>query len=498
MNAILYARFSTDRQTEASIVDQLRVCREYAVAHAWPIAGEHVDQGISGAALGNRPGARAAIAALERGDVLLVTDLSRLSRSQDLGPLLARLTHRGARIVGVQDGYDSAAPTARMQAGLSGIMSEEYRAMIASRTRSALELRARELQSTGGRAYAEVEILREIFRRFADGETMIAIAGSLNRRGVPSPGASWKPRSGVRGRWLISALHAILHNERYAGRLIWNRSQWLRDPDSGRRIRRERPEADWIVREIPALIDETTWQQCQARLRARRTGRGGMRRYLLSGILECGLCGAKLIVAGGGQSRYVCSQYHGGGVHACSNSSSVPREIAETRILEPVLEQLLAPAMIREGIRELRAARRDAERGPHPARAEIAELERLVKAGILSRDVAAPAIAEARRQADQVLELPWPSERLWRESVAAMREILGGDDVEAARDVLAGLLGAVPCRPAAEPGFVVAELRSRAVWLKTGTGGPPGLQVGSGGALPVYLPVSTRGRWRAS
>lgn len=490
MRCVLYARYSTDRQNEASTADQLRVCREFAAARGWTVAGEHVDEGISGAALGNRPGARAAIAALERGDALVVVDLSRLSRSQDLGPLLSRLTHRGARVLGAQDGYDSTAPTARMQAGMSGIMSEEFRAMIAARTRSALELRAREQRPTGGRAYDNVAILREIFARAADGETLRAIASDLNLRGIPSPGASWKKRGGTRGRWLVSAIFEILRNERYNGRVIWNRSQWFRDPDTGRRVRRMRPREQWVVRETQAVIDDDTWQRVQRRMRKNvGSGRGGVRRYLLSGILECALCGAKLIVVGGSQRRYVCGTYHGGGEHACANDSSLPRLVAERMILEPVLEQLLTPAMIQIGVKELREARRDAERAPHPARAEIAELERLVREGILSRDVAAPAIAEARRQAEQVLELPWPSESLWREAVAGAREILAGDDVAAARDLLGELLGAVRCRPAAA-GLVLAELPTGRVLMAAGAA--RGIWVGSGGAIPIYIPTSTR------
>ncbi len=489
MRAILYARYSTERQTEASIDDQLRVCREYAAARGWTVAGEHADEGISGAALGNRRGVRDALAALQREDVLLLTDLSRLSRSQDLAPLLTRLRHRGVRVIGIQDGFDSDSRTARMQAGLSGILSEEYRAQIASRTHSALELRARERRATGGRAYDDVEVLREIFARFAGGETMKAIAGDLNRRGIPSPGATWN-RSRPRGRWLVSALHAILHNERYAGRLVWNRSQWIRDPDTGRRLRRERPRSEWVVSDIEPVIDEVTWQRVQERFRANGGGRGGARRYLLSGILECGLCGAKLIVVGGSQHRYVCGTYHGGGEHACANDRSVPRAIAEDGILRPVMDELLSAEGIKVGMEALRDARREAERQPHPARAEVRELERLVREGILSRETAAPALNQARRHLDEALDLPWPSEKLWRESVEGMREILEGEDVGASREVLAGLLGTIRCRPAEEPGFVVAEL---AAWRTVmAVGGRSGRWVGSGGLHRIWLPTSSR------
>ena len=122
MRVYSYARYSTDRQTEASIVDQQRRCHQYAESHCWQIAADFTDEGISGAALGNRPGFQRAMSAVQAGDVLLVADLTRLSRSQELAPLLDRLRFRGVRVIGVLDGFESDSPQARMQAGLSGLM----------------------------------------------------------------------------------------------------------------------------------------------------------------------------------------------------------------------------------------------------------------------------------------------------------------------------------------------------------------------------------------
>ncbi|MHB8816117.1 MAG: recombinase family protein [Steroidobacteraceae bacterium] len=466
--AIIYARYSTERQSETSIADQLRICREYAAARGWPIGAEHSDEGISGAALGNRPGARQAIETARPGDCVLVADLSRLSRSQDLAPLLTRLRHRGVRVIGVQDGFDSDARHARMQAGLSGIMSEEFRAMVADRTRSALELRARTGQATGGKAYEDAEIVREIFTRFAAGESMKSIASDLNRRRVPSPGAEWKPRARPRGNWLVSTLHTLLHNERYIGRLVWNRSQWLKDPDTGKRLRRERPESEWIIQKCDQLIDQETWDRVQARFTVRQ-GRGGVPRWLLSGILECATCSGKMIVMGGDQHRYICGTHHAGGEHACSNSSTFPRETAERLILAPVIDDLLSPTAVAEGIRMMREERAAPPKLEAPDR-EVLELERLVSMGILSKDTVAPAIAEARRKAEErrrctpLQSQPWPSEKAWREAIATMRQILTGEDIAAAREVLRKLIGPARCRPAQE-GHVVVELTTRHVLL---------------------------------
>lgn len=497
MRCFLYARYSTELQTEASIGSQLGVCRDFARARDWTIAGEFEDQAISGGALGNRPGAQAALAACQRGDALVVNDATRLARSQDLAPLVARLKFRGVRVIGVQDAFDSETRIARMQAGLSGIMSEEFRQMIGDRTHAGQRRNALEGKATGGKAYGNAEIVREAFARFAAGESLKAIASDFNRRDIPSPGAAWKPRAGVRGRWLVSALHAMLHNELYVGRVVWNRSRWEKDPDSGKRIRRERPETEWIVRQVEPVVDEDTWRRVQARFRT-NAGRGGVRRYLLSGLLECALCGSKMTIYGGGvQQRYICSQFHGGGVHACPNTVTIPKRPLEELVLGPIEEKLLSREAVAAAIAEMRLARVEAAKAAKapPDDAELRTLERLVREGLLSTETAAPAIAEARRKAQATraaaseLDVPWPSESLWRATVAQMREVLRGPDVEAARDVLRRMVGpSIRCEP--DVGGVHVEMTPRRVWMATGSGS--GSWVGSGGPLRSYLPCYKR------
>jgi DNA invertase Pin-like site-specific DNA recombinase len=194
MKAATYARFSTDRQSESSIADQNRVCSDWCERNAATIVARFEDQGISGAAIGNRPGLQAALAAAV--DVLVVMDLTRLSRSQaDLPKLIDRLVHRGVRVIGVQDGYDSARKGHKLQAGLTGIIGEAFREAVAEKTYSALESRALRGAPTGGRAYGyregEADTVRRIFGMYADGLSAKRIAETLNREGVASPGSSW-------------------------------------------------------------------------------------------------------------------------------------------------------------------------------------------------------------------------------------------------------------------------------------------------------------------
>ena len=519
MKAVIYARYSTDRQTESTILDQLRRCREAAAARGWTVSAEFTDEGISGAALGNRPGVQAALGALRPGDVLLVVDTTRLSRSQDLAPLLTRLRHRGVRVLGVLDGFDSDSGTARMQAGLSGIMSEEFRASIAARTHSALDMRAREARPTGGRCFGftnsgeieqgEAETVREIFRRAADGESMRNIAADLNARSIPAPGASWSRK--VRrsdGRWLVSALHAILANDRYIGRVVWNRSTWKRDPDTGKRTRVERPESEWIVSEGRAIVDRETWDRVRALAAPRKFhgGRpGGGPRYLLSGLLVCGVCGQKLIVTGSAGSNYYCGTYRHGGAAACSNSIGARRDVAEEVLIEPVRRELLSDEAVELAVELIgKWSRQERVQGVRPAEVEevearIARLHAQVAAGALEREDVAGSLAVLEERRRSLLAAAWrktaktpgvqlaAAQAAYRGVVARFREVLEGPAVPQARAALHELIGEVVCRPAAD--HLVADLALNPQPLLRAAGIA---QSGSGGVLPLRAILKKR------
>lgn len=47
-NAVIYARYSSDKQTEDSIEAQVRACRDYAAAKGYNIVEIYADEDISG------------------------------------------------------------------------------------------------------------------------------------------------------------------------------------------------------------------------------------------------------------------------------------------------------------------------------------------------------------------------------------------------------------------------------------------------------------------
>jgi site-specific DNA recombinase len=397
--AAIYARFSTDKQTESSIADQVRICTEYAKKNGMKVVAKFEDQGISGAALGNRPGVlKMRDAALARQfDVLLLMDVSRLSRSMgDVAKLVERLVFKDVRVVGVQDGADTGRDGWEVHFGMAGIMGQHFRQMVAKKTFAALESRAKAEKPTGGKAYgyvpasksksgdieiddAEARTVREIFRLYVAGDSEREIAGRLNQRGVLSPGSAWKRTTRRACGWMGSGIRAMLRNPIYIGEVIWNQSYWKKDPDTGIRKRYERPEQEWIrhVDENLRIVDGDTWDAAVQRIGSRKhiqAKGGGRSRYLLSGLLRCDACGAHYILANG--NTYGCSGHLGG--KACSNKTLIRRDVVETKIAGQVIADLRDPKFAAEMGAEIRRqlnAHNRAGKRQQPASRELLDLD---------------------------------------------------------------------------------------------------------------------------
>jgi DNA invertase Pin-like site-specific DNA recombinase len=389
----IYSRYSTDEQNPTSIEAQVSQCVKRIEAEKWELVETFADAGISGTATGNRPDYNRMItAAKERAfEIVVVNDLSRLARSTDLDPIIRRLRHRQVRVIGVQDHFDSDAPTAGMQASMSGMVSQHTIEMISKRTHSAQEeIVTKKGASAGGLAYGykvihdlhpsavdksgrplivakrleiepkEAEVVKRVFNMYADeGLSTLAIAAHLNAEGVPSPGSRWARKNRRSKGWLASTLSSnpergcgILHNELYIGRYIWNRTKGAKDPDTGAMEYRPRPKEEWIIEARPQLRiidDERRVERARSRgaaiskgIASSRTKIGGAdSRYWLGGLLRCGVCGARMI--GDSGRDFICPSYASG---ACSNDLRVRREQVHDAVLEPLLKHLLSDTMV--------------------------------------------------------------------------------------------------------------------------------------------------------
>lgn len=378
MRAALYGRYSTDKQRETSVDDQLRAGRARIEREGWEVAATYADEGISGSTpLAQRPGGKALLAAAlaSRFDVLVLEGLDRLSR--EIGEqerIVKRLEHRGIRLIGTSDGYDTATKGRKVMRIARGLVNELYLDDLREKTHRGMAGQFDRGHHAGGRSYGyrsavsadgesrhlvidetEAEVVRWAFKSYVEGWSPIAIVHELNRRGVPSPRG---------GTWAISAVHGsaargigLLNNELYAGRVLWNRRQWLKDPDTGKRSYVERPREEWQVREAPDLriVDAETWAAARARMDGVATRGAGVSasrkggrpmRTLFGGVMRCPVCNGPVIAVDA--RRYGCGVHKDRGPAACSNSSTVPRKSADTRLLAYLREDLLTPSSLAE------------------------------------------------------------------------------------------------------------------------------------------------------
>jgi DNA invertase Pin-like site-specific DNA recombinase len=378
LRAVIYARYSSESQNEASIDDQIRLCKERIAAQDWTLIDLYRDAAISGATT-VRPGYQALIEDARNGtfDVIVAEALDRLSRDQeDVAGLFKRTQFAGVRIITLAEGEIS-----ELHVGLKGTMNALFLKDLAAKTHRGLRGRVEAGRSGGGNAYgyrvvqrlgtdgqpvtgercidaAEAAILERIFRAYAAGWSPKRIALKLNAEGIPAPrGGAWSASTlnGNRARGT-----GILNNELYVGRLCWNRLAYVKDPETGRRRSRQRAREDQIFIAVPELriIDQDLWEA----VKQRQCALGGPRstveerrsapfwskqrpRYLFSGLMRCGVCN-------GGFSKisahhFGCSTARNKGPAACTNLRTIRCDELEDTVLSALRERLMEPGLFK-------------------------------------------------------------------------------------------------------------------------------------------------------
>lgn len=230
-----------------------------------------------------RPGLDALIGSRHRFSAVVVPKLSRFGRSMGhLMQLFDTFEDDGIALVFLDLGLDTSTSQGRLLRNVMAAFAEFEGDVRSDYSRAAHDHRARRGLPNGGWApfgyrrhvdkYAaqpgEAEIVTEIFDLYQQDQSMFAIGRLLNERGTPSP----------KGRlWTKPTLRNMLQNPHYAAL---------------RRYGDALVEAAW-----KPLITRETWDAVQERLAA-ITNRGVARPpeglYLLSGLIECGVCGTTL------------------------------------------------------------------------------------------------------------------------------------------------------------------------------------------------------------
>jgi resolvase domain protein len=282
MKAVIYARFSSEKQNEASIEGQLRECTEYANYNNIEVIGTYIDRAQS-AKTDHRPEFQHMIKDSYKGlfDTVLVWKLDRFARNRyDSAHYKSILKKNGVRVVSAKEVISQGAEGILLESLLEGY-AEYYSAELSEKVKRGMTENALKVKANGVRApfgyYVDesdhyqideklVPIVKEIYSSlYLGGTKVIEIARILNARGITQRGYKMNYNSVFR----------ILTNRKYIGEYKFGEV--------------------FIPAAIPAIIDKDTFDEVQQRL-AKNKKAPAMHRseddYLLTTKLFCGTCGA--------------------------------------------------------------------------------------------------------------------------------------------------------------------------------------------------------------
>jgi DNA invertase Pin-like site-specific DNA recombinase len=304
-----------------------------------------------------RPDFRRAMRQLQSGqnDGLIVYDLDRLTRQpRDLETLIDLVEVRGCPVAVVTGEVDvstsSGRAMARVVVAFANKSSEDTARRVARAARQRAEQGSPKVD--GFRPYGydrdmvivedEAAVVREVTDRILRGETVRSIADNLNARGIPPMRAAL---------WRNPAVKSIVRKPTAAGLRAYTPT----NPDEASKVGTTLYPGTW-----EPIIDRETWEAVCATFAPGRNTRTTGTRYLLSGIAECGSCGARMYVGTTREKRKV---------YRCNDCMKITRDLDWTD------EQVTG--VVRELLNrdEIKAARRRQGRPrAHSADAELTAL----------------------------------------------------------------------------------------------------------------------------
>ncbi|MFI0452473.1 recombinase family protein [Actinomadura sp. 6N118] len=299
-----YERISQDTEGLALGVTRQREDLEaLATQLGWDSPTHYVENDTSASKGKRRPVFESLKADFEAGEIdgILVYNFDRLTRRLDELVPFVKWVERTGCPVATCEGDDLLTANGRMVAHIKGAVAEQEARRISERTSRALLARARNGAKPSGRppygydadmqiVPEEADRIRAWVKHILAGGSLGQLVRSLNAEGVPTPrgGRTWWP----------ATVRSILRSPALTGQL----DHTYRDPETGAK-RTERFKGNW-----DPIITLAQHEALNAALSSNPGhGQHKPRKFLLSGLLTCGLCGASMYGA----------TYNGGWMYRC-------------------------------------------------------------------------------------------------------------------------------------------------------------------------------------
>lgn len=338
---VIYARYSSHRQKDVSIEQQIRACKTHAADMEIRLIDTYEDRAVSGRT-DKRPGFQRMMRDAENGlfRYVIAWKSNRIGRNM-LEAMMneARLQECGVKVLYVEEDFDDSA-AGRFALRTMMNVNQFYSENMAEDIRRGIRDNALNCKVTNGSLPFGYRVspdkhweldppkdayVREIFERVARGDALIDIARNFNARGIRT----------TRGKeWAKASFGRLLHNERYTGVYIYDDVR--------------------IEGGVPRIVSDELFWKVQEVMKHKKNPRGNRHRaasiqYLLTGKLRCGHCGS-LMTGLSGTSKtgvlhhyYVCQKKRT--EHAC-DKKNVRRDSIEIAVARAIQTHVLTDEVI--------------------------------------------------------------------------------------------------------------------------------------------------------
>ena len=294
--AVIYARYSSDNQTEQSIEGQLHVCQDYAKSNDILILDTYIDRAMTGTN-DNRPAFQKMIADSKRKewDYVLVYKFDRFSRNKfETLKHKATLKENGVQLVSATEYLPDTPERIIMESIFEGY-AEYYSAELSQKVKRGMRETRNKGNFQGGYLLygyklenkkivideEQAEIIRFIYEQYSVGVYVKDIMESLNNRGILNKG---KP-------FARNTIYNILKNEKYSG------------------VYRFKDEV--YNNMFPQIVPTSTYEIVREKIDKNRYGKQSTETiYLLRNKIKCGYCGSSITAEGGTSRTGIKKRYY--------------------------------------------------------------------------------------------------------------------------------------------------------------------------------------------
>ena len=421
--AVIYARYSSHNQKDASIEQQVEACKRKAAAEKLDVIAIYPDRAKTGKT-DKRKNFQKMMqdAGTGKFKYVIAWKSNRMGRNMLQAMVNAEiLREHGVKCLYVEEDFDD---TAAGRFALRNMMNvnQFYSENMAEDIQRGMMDNAKQCKANGSPPFGykiaknkkliidteKAPIVKEIYQKAADGYRIVDICNSLNERGIKTN--TGKPF----GR---SSFNKILHNERYRGIYIY------------KDIR--------IEGGIPRIVSDALYYRAQEALRMKPNPRfNGRRRensvYLLTGKLFCGHCLSPMVGDSGksktGAMHYYYKCQKRKRQHIC-NKENVKRDYIEYLIAKKIYDyclsddiiELIADNTIEHNIKKMKESNVGAlEDQVADVNKRIGNLMKAMEAGAMSQNT----IARFHELEDEQMRLNFKLEEAKANVVACSREQL--------------------------------------------------------------------------